>query len=114
MKKVICFIAALLFILLCACSHTDKIIGTWEGDAALFAPEGPAVTQIHTLTFREDGTGYVLAAEGNLDFTYALTDDTLTFRFGELGVGISYSISGDSLILRKDFVFERADGKEEK
>ena len=93
--------------LLCSCGNQAKIIGTWTGDGSLTVfQKGVPFQSVEQLTFFEDGTGRAVGNSGYTDFTYALTDDTLSLRFEEIGWGIGYTIEGDTLTLR-DSVFTR-------
>lgn len=93
--------------LLCSCGNQGKIIGTWKGDSSMSVlNEDMPFKNIEQLTFFTDGTGQVFGDSGYTDFTYAMTDDTLTLRFEEISWGLPYKIGGDTLTIR-DSVFTR-------
>ncbi len=100
MKKRISLILIVLtaFLLLTGCgNYAEKIVGEWRLTSGDFA---------ESLTFREDGSGTIVTATETKDFTYVLTDDTLTFRYPDIGHGVGYEVDGDILTVRKS-TFER-------
>ena len=92
-------ILAGLMLFLTSCLLPD-ITGTWEGSLP-----GTPLGSASQITFYADGSGIAVGDEGSTEFTYALTDDTLTLRLGELGWGVGYRIKGDTLTIRNsDFI----------
>ena len=108
--RILCVFLVSVLLYSCMNFNAKRIVGTWEGDGSFSFREGMPISGVTRLVFREDETGTAYAEEGEIPFTYALTDDTLTIRPSkDFGLGITYSISSDTLTLRRECVFTRAD-----
>ncbi len=104
MKKTILLISLILTLalLFTSCDYTRKVIGTWDSEDTLNV-QG---IEVNRLVFAEDGSGYASGSGGTVTFTFVLTDDTMTFRFPDIGWGVQYTVRGDTLTVR-DCVFTR-------
>lgn len=101
-------VAMTVIFLLVSCNPTDKnranLVGTWEGDGTLdlmamemeLGEELP-FDVVEILHFAADGSGYMGDGEKRIEFTYDLTDDTLSFRFPDIGMGLAYKFTDDIL-----------------
>lgn len=92
-----------LVFLLCACGsavNEMRILGTWSGggDLDLLGLEAP-FEFARQWTFSDDGTATALVDSENVEFTYSITDDTLTLSSPEMSWGVSYKIKGDTLTI---------------
>ena len=113
-NRILCLLlaAVTLVLLLGSCNQVaknrDKLIGTWEGDGTLelwrmemeLGKELP-FDYVKILHFSADGSGYLSNGEERMEFTYKLTDDTLTFQFPEIGMGRPYKFTGDTLVVSR-------------
>lgn len=100
--------AVSLVLLLGSCNEAErnrvKLVGTWEGDGTLdlmgmemeLGEELP-FDVVEILHFAADGRGYMGDGEKRMEFTYDLTDDTLSFRFPDIGMGLVYKLTNDIL-----------------
>lgn len=90
-----------------AAANQKKSVGIWQGMGDLgfeqmemeMESEMP-FDYVETLFFAEDGSGYMAGQGQKMDFTYVMTDDTLTLRLPEVGWGMVYEIDGDTLTVR--------------
>ncbi|MBQ4574109.1 MAG: hypothetical protein IJA85_02835 [Clostridia bacterium] len=93
-------ILMLTLIMFTSCGYEKKIVGTWVGEG-YFDSHGEDVPfeYVEQLTFTDDGSGYALGEGKQTNFTYKLTDDTLTLIFEELELawGRQYEIHNDTL-----------------
>ena len=101
------YIAVLLLLLtislfFTSCDYTKKVIGTWDSEDTL-SVQG---IEVNRLVFAEDGSGYASGSGGTVIYTFVLTDDTMTFRFPDIGVGMQYTVRGDTLTVH-DCTFTR-------
>jgi len=86
--------------------NRDRLIGTWEGDGTLelmtmemeLGEELP-FDVVEILHFAADGSGYLSDGTNKMEFSYKLTDDTLTFQFPEISMGRPYQFTGDTLVV---------------
>lgn len=104
--------AGSLVLLLASCGNSaaanqKKIVGTWQGMGDLGFEHMEIETgsempfdYVETLYFAEDGTGYMAGEGQQMEFTYVMTDDTLTLRLPDVGWGMQYEIDGDTLTVR--------------
>ena len=113
-NRILCLLlaAVTLVLLFGSCNQVaknrDKLIGTWEGDGTLellsmemeLGEELP-VDYVEILHFSADGSGYLSNGEERMEFTYKLTDDTLTFQFPEIAMGRPYQFTGDTLLVSR-------------
>ena len=126
MKKIKIFVlllAAVILVLLLGSCHQavynlEFMVGTWEGDGKLELltmemelgeielDEETSFDTVEILHFAADGTGYMMCGGEKMEFTFVMTDDTLTIRFPEISVGWRYEIKNDTLIVR-DSEFRR-------
>lgn len=97
-----------------AAANQKKIVGTWRGSGDLGFVQMEMEMEVEmpfdyadTLYFAEDGSGYMAGQGQRMEFTYVMTDDTLTLRLPEVGWGMPYEIEGDTLILKRDIIFTR-------
>jgi len=102
--------AVTLVLLLGSCNSEEKnrtnLVGKWEGDGTLdlmamemeLGEELPFVS-VEILCFAADGSGYMEGNSVKMTFTYDLTDDTLSFRFPDIGMGLPYQFTEDILIV---------------
>ncbi len=102
--------ALTLVLLLGSCNAAEqnraKLVGTWEGDGTLdlmamemeLGEEIP-FDYVEILHFAADGSGYMSDGVERMEFTYDLTDDTLSFRFPEIGMGLVYKFMDDLLTI---------------
>ena len=104
MKKTILLISLILtaVLLFTSCDYTRKVIGTWDSEDTL-SVQG---IEANRLVFAEDGSGYASGSGGTVTFTFVLTDDTMTFRFPDIGWGVQYTVRGDTLTVH-DCTFTR-------
>ena len=91
-----------LVLLFTSCDYTRKVIGTWDSEDTL-SVQG---IEANRLVFAEDGSGYASGSGGTVTFTFVLTDDTMTFRFPDIGWGVQYTVHGDTMTVR-DCTFTR-------
>ncbi len=95
-------LVVLSFILLTSCGYEKKLIGTWVGEG-YFDSHGEEVPfeYVEQLTFTDDGSGYALSDGKHVNFTYKLTDDTLTLVFEEIEFawGRQYEVHNDTLTI---------------
>ena len=104
-------LAAVTLVLMLGSCHQavynlEFMVGTWEGDGKLdlFAMEMELGEEIlfdtvEILHFAADGTGYMACGTEKMEFTFVMTDDTLTFRFPEIAMGRPYIIKNGLLII---------------
>lgn len=109
--------AVTLVLLLGSCNVAErnraKLIGTWEGDGTLelmgmemeLGKEIP-FDYVEILHFASDGSGYMSNGAERMEFTYKLTDDTLTFQFPEIAMGRPYKFT-DNILLVGNSEFRR-------
>lgn len=102
-KKTIYVLLASIIIsaLLCSCGNKSKIAGAWQGDGSLDMLGMDAPYEFATLMeFDGMSTLVVTNDEGTIEFTYSMTDDTLTLSDGEMSWGVSYTIKGNTLSIK--------------
>ena len=106
MKKSLILILSLLCLTVCSCQKEDNpqdmLIGTWDVTATITAQGGGSQeSKGWSITFREDGTGTVVAADP-LEFTYQYISENNTIRYTMEGIdSIMYvdSLTKDSFII---------------
>ena len=87
--------------LLCACSHESKFVGTWAGDGTLDVRGGVTSYEHATqFVFRSDGTATSTVNGNEVHFQYSASDDSLTLREDGVGShGMPYTIKGNTLTI---------------
>lgn len=82
-------------------SNRLKIIGAWQGDGSLDMLGMAAPYEFATrMEFDASGTLVITNDKETLEFTYAMTDDTLTLRHEESSWGVGYTIKGNTLSIK--------------
>lgn len=100
MKKRIQLLICLgsLLLLLCSCDPAAKAVGTWQSDGTLEILGGTAPFEhADQLIFRQNGTAAAAVGADEIEFTYSMTDDTLTLSDGSLSWGVPYTLKGNTL-----------------
>ena len=105
-KRIIYVLLAIIafFAILYSCSsrfNRLKIIGAWHGDGSLDMLGMAAPYEFATqMEFDAFGTLVITNDKETLEFTYAMTDDTLTLRNEENSWGVGYTIRGNTLSIK--------------
>jgi len=111
--------AMTLVLLFGSCSQADynrqNIVGTWEGDGTLelygmeleLGEEVP-VEAVEILHFAADGTGYMAGGTEKMEYNYVMTDDTISFQFPEIVMGLQYELrENNNLLIVSNSEFRR-------
>lgn len=99
MKKILLIAVTLLIIISCSKKNTPTpavalkvaIVGTWtaKADTEVITKDGVywrtyPITGYISLTFKSDGTGTKVWDDGPRDFTYTISNNTITFNFARI------------------------------
>ena len=102
-KKILYVISASIMIsaVLCSCGNKANMKGAWQGDGSLDMLGMDAPYEFATqMEFDGASTVVITNNEGALEFTYSMTDDTLTLNDGKMSWGVSYTIKGNTLSIK--------------
>ena len=99
MKKIPLFLFVALCVCFCSCSKDKEelIVGTWQVTQTNFISneDHQVVSEYDSsdgdwlFCFKEDHTGWVLADQDSMPFSYVLSGNNLTFSVQELPDGVS-------------------------